>query len=384
MVIEIGSNVRKLKKIYAGQGHKPLVIASIGKSNANDDSFLEIQKAKAAEDYGASIIIDHTLTKDSIDFQKRIIEETNIPLSAIAVYEAYTLNNDHYYDSDYALKIIENMAIRGIDLITIHASVFKEDIKFLNESKRIIPCTSRGGTMVMQNMIKTQKENFYWDHFDDILEIANKYQITLSLGSIFRPASIKDCVNNNDMYWEELKRNSLLVQKTIKKNISIMVEGIGHAPIDLIPNIVIESKKICYNVPYRVLGVATDSALGFDHIASAIASSTAVAAGADLVTAVSRSEHLGLPSKEDLIEAVVSAKIAAHCGYIARNKNYSLDNAMAYARKDNGCKGCIDASISPLTTINALKIHNGQLGKKCKMCGDYCALYSLDELKKKI
>ena len=382
MVIRIGSYLRT-DKLIAGDGIEPRVLASVGMSTPADSVETEVYKAKIAQKYGADIVIDHTLTPLNYEVQKRILNEVNLPLSAIAVYDVASevlFSQKDYYTEEDVLLNIERKASLGVDMLTIHASVRKSDLTYFQNSGRIIPCTSRGGTMVLKNIQKTGEDNYYFTYYDEILKIAKKYGTTISLGAVFRPASISDALYNNEKYWEEINRNAELAKRAVGANVPVMVEGIGHCPLNLIPSVVRRSKEIC-KVPYRVLSVATDSALGFDHVSSAIAVANEVMNGADFVTAVSRSEHLGLPSVEDLKEAVISAKIAAHCGYIARTGDISKDLAMAESRRKNGCKGSIDASVVPEMTKEALSSHKLTAEKKCSMCGPFCALSSGDVIK---
>lgn len=383
MKIEIG-NIKRSKKIFGGDGEYPKVLASVGMSGKDDRISVEVEKAKIAKLYGADIVIDHTLTPKHYDVQKSILENVNIPLSAIAVYDvaAETLysGNKNYFTADDILRAFERKAELGVDMLTVHASVLIEDLSYFKNNNLQIPCTSRGGTMVLDNILKTCEENYYFTYFDEILKIAKKYSVAISLGAVYRPADIYDAVNSDTMYWKEIERNAFLAKKAADYGVSVMVEGIGHCPINLIDIVVKKSKNIC-RVPYRVLTVATDCALGFDHVSSAIASSAAVAAGADFVTAVSRSEHLGLPSCDDLKEAVVSAKIAVHCGYIARSGDTGLDRRMSTARAEAGCKGSVNASVIPQTTVDALRKYKINDEKKCTMCGEFCALSTSDKIK---
>lgn len=377
-------NIKRQKKIIVDDNREPVLLASIGASNDDDCIEEEFKKAKMAMQYGADIVIDHTLTPNHYELQKRIIENLDIPLSAIAVYDLASYmkySNKESYSKDDVINQFKEKAALGVDLMTIHASILKEDIDFFKKTGRIIPCTSRGGTMVMKNIIKTGEENYYWTYFDEILDIAKEYNVTISLGVAFRPANIYDSITENEMYWKEVERQAILVEKANKKGVNIMVEGIGHCPIDAIPSVIKRAKEICNNAAYRVLTVATDCALGFDHVSSAIAVSNAVMAGAEFVTAVSRSEHLSLPSYDDLKEALTTAKIAIHCGYIARTHNYKKDIEMASAREKLGCRGEISASIIPNVTVDAIKKCKNESNKKCTMCGDFCALYSSDIIK---
>lgn len=386
MKIEIG-NKKRHRKIYAGDNEYPKVLASVGISSMTDNPKTEIEKAEIAKLYGADIVIDHTLTPKHYDVQKSILENVDIPLSAIAVYDVAAdvlySNGKNYFTAEDVLKAFELKAKLGVDMLTVHASVLKSDLIYFDKNDRHIPCTSRGGTMVLENIRKTSEENYYFTYFDELLKIAKYYGVTISLGAVFRPADIYDAIYANYKYWEEIERNAYLAKKAVDAGVSVIVEGIGHCPLNLIKEVVEKSKKIC-SVPYRVLTVATDCGLGFDHVSSAIAASAAVAAGADFVTAVSRSEHLGLPSCDDLKEAVISAKIAAHCGYISRSGDISLDKKMSASRADVGCKGSLQAAVVPRMTADALKSHKANEGKKCTMCGEFCALSTSEKIKSKL
>ena len=381
--IKISGNIRKVAPIYVGADYAPSIIASVGASDVNDSLSLEIEKAKKAEELGASIVTDHTLL-DNIEYiQKKIAQEISIPFSAIPVYEAAVRarKNKGVIDSQEMIRIIEAQALRGVDILTLHATAFKDDRELLKETKRIIPCTSRGGTMMLEILAKSGEENPYWTYFDDVLNIAQKYNLTLSLGTCFRPASVYDCANNNELYFIEMQRMGELVRRADAKGVGVIIEGVGHAPLNCMESIVKNTKEICSNAPYRVLTGATDIALGYDHIASAISSASAVYYGADMITCVSRSEHIGLPSIADLEEAIIAAKIAAYVGYSSRTNDFERDKVMSMARNKLGCGGQIEAAIYPEGARQALRSRKYINGKKeCSMCGDFCALDANERL----
>ena len=383
--VRIAGKVRRVSPVYVGHDYEPVIIASVGSSNTTDSLAIEIEKARRAESLGASVVTDHTLL-DNLDYvQESIAQIINIPFSSIPVYEAAVKarKSQKSIHSDEMIKIIERQAQRGVDIITLHATVFKDDIALLKKTNRLIPCTSRGGTMMLEILNKNNEENPYWIYFDDILDISKQYNLTISLGTCFRPASVYDCVANNTLYNMEMQRMGELVKKAEEKSVGVIIEGIGHAPLSHIERIVKETKKICHNAPYRVLTVATDIAIGYDHISSAIASANAVYHGADMITCVSRSEHIGLPNIEDLSEAIITAKIAAYAGYSARTNDFSRDKTMSIARRQVGCGGQIDVAIYPNGARDALRNKKFTNGKReCSMCGDFCALDSNERLLK--
>jgi phosphomethylpyrimidine synthase len=272
------------------------------------------------------------------------------------------------------LRILEAQARRGIDLITVHASALKQHFALVAESKRLIPTTSKGGGIVADYIHHTGRENPYFEGFDELLDIFRDFNVTLSLGTTFRPASV--CDSWDFLLAAELETMGELTARALHKGVNVMVEGIGHAPVSAIPTHVKLAKKYCKGVPYRLLPMATDAALGFDHISGAIATSFAVAAGADAVTCMSRAEHIGLPTAQDLEEAIISTRIAAHCGDLVKLANFSLDRQISTTRWKQGCKGDWQASIYPAGARMALesrgRLHDQMI--QCGMCSEFCGI----------
>jgi len=381
--IKVSGSLRNLPSVNVGENYFPTLIASIGVSREGQDINLEIQKAKTAIFAGANVIADHSLTDDIEYIHNKMANDIPALISSNAVYEASVKarKSNFKITSENMIRLVESQVQRGMDLLTIHATVFKDDTHLINNSNRVIPGTSRGGMMMLEIMKNIKEENPYWTYFDELLSIAKKYSITYSLGTCYRPASVYDSGENDYLYFMEMERMSKLVSRAQKAGVNIIVEGIGHAPINRIPHIIQKSKEICFNAPYRILTVATDIALGYDHISSAIAASTSVLYGADMITCVSRAEHIGRPSEDDLLEAVISAKIAAHCGYSARRNDFSRDKKMSEARNNIGCLGQIEVAIYKKGAKELfLKNRSNDSEKSCDMCGSFCALDANDRI----
>lgn len=359
----------------------PVIVSNIGMSSPNDELSVEILKAKTAISAGANMISDLSLVTNIADIQKRYLDDIHKPFSSVSVYETYCKLQENILptlSSESFIRDFENQAMRGIDLITLHASVFKDDIDLIRNSKRLIPTTSRGGTMMLHCLHKFGYENPYYVYFDDILNIAKKYDVCLSLGPMFRPGSVWDCQMENSLHILELSRMSQLVQKATAAGVGIAVEGIGHASLNMIPSLISRARELCGNVPYRVLTVSTDIAMGYDHISSAIASAVAIQNGADSITCVTRSEHLGLPSIEDIYESVICARIAAESGFRARQHDFPLDYIASLARRQSGCYAISEGFMfmNEIENINRGKY----IGKSCGMCGQYCPFLILDNI----
>jgi phosphomethylpyrimidine synthase len=109
----------------------------------------------------------------------------------------------------------------------------------------------------------------YYTHFDKLLDICRRYDVTISLGDGLRPGSIADA--NDAAQLAELRVLGQLTQRAWEKSVQVMVEGPGHIPLHLLEENVRLQQEWCHEAPFYTLGpLVTDIAPGYDHIASAI------------------------------------------------------------------------------------------------------------------
>ena len=375
----IGGKVRNVNKIELSNDAYPVLVVHVGVGDYNnlDEAILiEKKKIEGALKLGADLICDVSMSDEMAYVHKKFLDEYSVPFGTVSAYEAYIKaekNNLNYNEKNF-VELFKEEVLRGFDLITIHATVFKEDRRLIEDSNRLISTTSRGGMLMLKLMEHNKYENPYYTYYDEILDICKEYDVCLSLGPCYRPASVCDCSLDDELLLLELQRMSELCKRAIDKGVGITIEGIGHAPLNLIEPMIKMAKEKCHDVPYRVMTVSTDIALGYDHISSAIASANAVYHGANSVTAVSRSEHLGIPTYEESMEAVKSAKVAIYSGYIARTGDLQRDKKMSIAREKKGCIGHIPSTLFPNEPLRTSKRKN----KACSMCGPYCPLNELD------
>ncbi len=373
-IIQFGNKKNSLGTLCTGEKQRTLVIAGIGTSENTCSFELEFEKAQLALRAGADMISDHSFFGDINSFHKKLISELGARLSIVASYELsvrYRQKEWDKLDLNRVLSLIEEQVARGIDIITIHATLTLDDLRLLKTSKRIIPMTSKGGGIIADYMTQTGEENPYWVFFDEILQLISGTGVAISLGTTFRPASVCD---KWDIFSEsEITKMGELVAKADNLNVPIIVEGLGHVSINEIEEIVKRTKRKCYNAPYRILSVPTDRAIGGDHISGAIAAAIAVANGANMIQAVSRKEHIGLPNTDDIVEAVTSARIAATAGELVSIGDYEAEREMAKSRWQYGCHGNLDFSIIPKSVLT-LSVNENERLKSCSMCGDYCGL----------
>lgn len=375
--IEIGSKSRGRPKVPCGDNAPTVVIASIGTSSREDPTGVEVEKARAAAGLGAHAVTDHSFYGDIPDIHKALVEGVDALISTVGCYEfaaRYQKRDWKATSPRAAIDILAEQVDRGVDMITVHASLTRDDVAFVDRNDRLIPSTSKGGSIVSNYMRTSKRENPYYEYFDDLLAIFAPAGVTLSLGTTFRAASV--CDGWDRLMLSETRRMGELVRRATSAGVAVMIEGLGHASISAIPTYIQLAKSYCDGAPYRILPMATDRALGYDHISGAIATANAVMGGADAVTAMSRAEHIGLPNKEDMEEAITATKVAVACGELGRNQHLAEEQQMSRTRWAQGCKGDWTVAIHPAGAEQALEAR-GRLDDQriqCSMCGDYCGI----------
>jgi phosphomethylpyrimidine synthase len=224
-------------------------------------------------------------------------------------------------------------------------------------------------------MMHHKQENPFYDNFDKILDLAKRYDVTLSLGDGLRPGCIKDATDKAQI--SELKVLGDLTKKAWEQDVQVMIEGPGHIPLHEIEKNILLEKQICHGAPFYVLGpIVTDIAPGYDHITSAIGGCIAAYYGADFLCYVTPAEHLGLPNVEEVREGVIASRIAAHAADIARNLKDAKDwdNKMSTARSNLDWKKMIELSINPQLANDIRERCTDADEDVCSMCGKFCSI----------
>jgi len=374
----IKHNLRKPCGI--GLGLKTKINANIGTSTDKSQLNQELKKLSAAIKYGADAVMDLSVGGNLEKIRKEIIKRSSVPVGTVPVYETAVnaqMNRKNFlkFDAGDILDTLESQAKQGVDFFTVHAGVTRKSISALNKQKRLLGIVSRGGAILATWMNIHKKENPFYEYFDSILDIAYKYDVTLSLGDGLRPGSILDATDKAQI--SELKILGALALRAKQRSVQVMIEGPGHVPLNQIKKNVDLEKKICHGAPFYVLGpLVTDIACGYDHITASIGGALAAGFGADFLCYVTPAEHLRHPSIEDVREGVIASKIAAHAGDLVKNvKSASrLDREISLARKERDWKKQIRLSIDPDKARHYRMSSVPRSSDVCTMCGKYCSI----------
>lgn len=376
---------RRVRSVAIGENLLVKVNANIGTSEDKADIDFELEKLTTAIEAGADTVMDLSTGGDLDKIRMAIISNSSIPVGTVPVYElAVKLSRDRIpfikMSPDQLFETIESQAKQGVDFMTVHCGVTKRTVEMILQGKRIMNVVSRGGAFLFQWICTNEKENPLYEHFDRLLEIAHKYDVTLSLGDGMRPGAVADATD--DAQIEELITLGELVLKAREAGVQAMVEGPGHVPINQIELNMRLEKSLCYRAPFYILGpVVTDIAPGYDHITSAIGGAWAAYFGADFLCYVTQTEHLSLPNTEAVREGVIVTKIAAHAADLARGnpKAWEWDRKMSRARFSLDWEKQIELAIDPQKAQKIREALSPQNQDVCTMCGEYCALKLIRE-----
>lgn len=378
------NNKHDITPLGIGAGLKTKINANIGTSKDRISYDDELKKLAILIEYGADAVMDLSTGGAIKELRKSLISKSPIAVGTVPIYETVVRTveksqNIAKMTADDIFNVIEEHASDGVDFITVHCGVTKKVVDRLITEGRILDIVSRGGAFILEWMILNDKENPLYTQYDRLLEISKKYDLTLSLGDGLRPGCLDDATDRAQI--EELLTLGELRDIALKEGVQVIIEGPGHVPVHQIELNIKLQKSVCGGAPFYVLGpLVTDLAMGYDHIAAAIGGAIAGAAGADFLCYVTPSEHIRLPDIEDVKEGVIASKIAAHAADIAKGVPGALekDRKMATYRKKLDWNGQISMSFNPEKIRQLRKESPPTFEEVCSMCGEFCAIKTVE------
>ena len=387
MIVPANINHVNLEPMGIGIASKCKVNANIGASPNSSGIEEELEKLYASIKYGADTVMDLSTGGGNLDeIRTAIIQKSPVPIGTVPIYQALESVHGRMENltADDFLDVIEKHAKQGVDYMTVHAGILIQHLPLVKN--RLTGIVSRGGGIIAKWMLHHHKQNPLYTHFNDIIEIFKKYDVSFSLGDSLRPGCTHDA--SDDAQLAELKTLGELTRKAWKHDVQVMVEGPGHVPMDQIEFNVKKQMEECFEpsekggqhsvgpAPFYVLGpLVTDIAPGYDHITSAIGAAIAGWHGTAMLCYVTPKEHLGLPNAEDVRNGLIAYKIAAHAADIARHrfKARDRDDELSIARYNFDWERQFELSLDP---DRAREYHDETLpadiyktAEFCSMCG---------------
>lgn len=379
VVIPANPRHRSTRLCGIGKGLRTKVNANLGTSTDYPYPEPELEKLAVSLEAGADTVMDLSTGGDIEGVRRSVLGRCPVPLGTVPIYQAAIQAIDRHgaiinMTPDEIFAAIEEQAQDGVDFMTVHCGVTQAVLEHLRQQGRAVDIVSRGGAFLTGWILHHQRENPLYEQYDRLLEIARRYDVTLSLGDGLRPGCLADATDRAQV--EELLTLGGLVDRAREAGVQVMVEGPGHMPLDQIAANVLLQKRLCSEAPFYVLGpLVTDIAAGYDHITSAIGGALAAMAGADYLCYVTPAEHLGLPELEDVRQGVMAARIAGHSADIVKGIKgaWQRDLDMSRARKALDWEAQTRLALDP-ERVRQVRSRRGSDSEACSMCGKYCAM----------
>ena len=386
-IIPVNINHPECEPMIIGRNFLIKVNANIGNSAVTSSIEEEVEKLVWSTKWGADTVMDLSTGRNIHETREWIMRNSPVPIGTVPIYQALEKVNGVAEDLTWEIfrdTLIEQ-AEQGVDYFTIHAGVLLRYVPMT--AKRVTGIVSRGGSIMAKWCLAHHKENFLYTHFEDICEILKQYDVSFSLGDGLRPGSVADA--NDEAQFSELRTLGELTKIAWQHEVQTIIEGPGHVPLHMIKENMEEQLEHCDEAPFYTLGpLTTDIAPGYDHITSGIGAANIGWYGCAMLCYVTPKEHLGLPNKEDVKEGLITYKIAAHAGDLAKGHPGAQirDNAMSKARFEFRWYDQFNIGLDPETAKayhdETLPQESGKVAHFCSMCGPkFCSMKISQEVR---
>ena len=386
-IIPANINHPELEPMIIGRNFLVKINANIGNSAVASSIEEEVEKMRWATQWGADTLMDLSTGKNIHRTREWILRNCPVPVGTVPIYQALEKVNGKPEDLTWEIfrDTLVEQAEQGVDYFTIHAGVLLRYVPLT--SKRMTGIVSRGGSIMAKWCLAHHRENFLYEHWDEICQIMASYDVSFSIGDGLRPGSIADA--NDQAQFAELKTQGELTKRAWGFGVQVMNEGPGHVPMHMIKENMEKQIEWCHEAPFYTLGpLTTDIAPGYDHLTSGIGAAMIGWYGCAMLCYVTPKEHLGLPDKEDVREGVIAYKIAAHAADLAKGHPAAQyrDNALSKARFEFRWEDQFNLSLDPPKAREfhdqTLPNENAKTAHFCSMCGPhFCSMKISDEVR---
>ncbi|MFD2179216.1 phosphomethylpyrimidine synthase ThiC [Veronia pacifica] len=379
-IIPSNINHPESEPMIIGRNFLVKVNANIGNSAVTSSIEEETEKLVWSTRWGADTVMDLSTGRNIHETREWILRNSPVPIGTVPMYQALEKVNGIAENLNWEVMrdtLIEQ-AEQGVDYFTIHAGVLLRYVPMT--AKRVTGIVSRGGSIIAKWCLAHHQESFLYKHFREICEICARYDVALSLGDGLRPGSVADA--NDEAQFSELRTLGELTKIAWEYDVQVMIEGPGHVPMHMIKENMEEQLKHCHEAPFYTLGpLTTDIAPGYDHITSGIGAAMIGWFGCAMLCYVTPKEHLGLPNKDDVKVGLITYKLAAHAGDLAKGHPGAQirDNALSKARFEFRWEDQFNLALDPDTARayhdETLPQESGKVAHFCSMCGPkFCSM----------
>lgn len=195
IALPVNRNRRATRMMGVGRGLRVKVNANLGTSPDYADVDAELAKLRTAVDAGADAIMDLSTGGDIPAIRRRIMDACEVTVGTVPIYEAAAKAARAGGDiatmtADDILTSVRRHAEDGVDFVTLHCGVTRKVVESEAVRRRVCGIVSRGGMFLAHWLRRNRQENPLFERFDEVLDIAREFDVTLSLGDGLRPGAV--------------------------------------------------------------------------------------------------------------------------------------------------------------------------------------------------
>jgi phosphomethylpyrimidine synthase len=235
-IVVIRNNIyQDIKPLAVGKGLRTKVNANIGTSRDHADLAVELEKVRICVVGGADTIMDLSTGGPIRAIRKEIVKASPLVIGTVPIYQAAAQLFDEKralleMTADDLFAAIEDNGEDGVDfIITVHCGVTRASVASIEEQGRLLGIVSRGGSILAHWMDCNHEENPLFAQYDRLLQIAERYDMVLSLGGCLRPGCLADATDRGQV--QELILLGELAKQARERGVQVMIEGPGHVPL---------------------------------------------------------------------------------------------------------------------------------------------------------
>lgn len=181
-VIPANINHPEAEPMIIGRNFLTKINANIGNSATTSSIKEEVEKAIWSCKWGADTIMDLSTGPNIHDTREWILRNSPVPIGTVPIYQALERVDGRVEELTWDIyrDVLIEQCEQGVDYFTIHCGIRLKNVMLAAD--RLTGIVSRGGSIISKWCQFHKKESFLYEHFDDICDIAARYDVALSLG----------------------------------------------------------------------------------------------------------------------------------------------------------------------------------------------------------
>ena len=250
-IIPANINHLELEPAIIGRNFLTKINTNIGNSSMASSIDEELEKMLWAVKWGSDTLMDLSTGSDISETREWILRNCPVPVGTVPLYQALEKVGGVAEDLSWEIyrDVLIEQAQQGVDYFTIHAGVLRKFIPAA--ARRMAGIASRGGSIMAKWCMAHNRENFLYEHWDDICDICSAYDVAFSIGDGLRPGAIADA--NDSAQFGELEVQGQLCRRAWDFDVQVMCEGPGHVPMHMVSENMRRQFEWCSEAPFYTL-----------------------------------------------------------------------------------------------------------------------------------